>query len=60
MDNEKLYVPDDVLGELSAARYKNQNYVIRKAKNDEINDANKMDSAFFFHRNVTCTDMWLI
>jgi hypothetical protein len=35
MDNKKLYVPDDVLKEPSAARYqmlsKNQNYVIRKS-----------------------------
>jgi hypothetical protein len=33
MDDEELYIPDDILEETSAARYlKNQNYVITYQK----------------------------
>jgi hypothetical protein len=43
MDDEELYVPDDVLEEPSAATYqmclKNQNYVIKKNwKNLRVNE----------------------
>jgi hypothetical protein len=43
MDDEEVYVPDDVLEEASAARYqilsKNQNYIIGKNwKNLRVNE----------------------